>query len=279
MNIEFRADLHTHTYCSDGTDSPLELLQKAKNAGLQGLSITDHDTLDAYTDDFFVLAKSLGIEILPGIEISSEDGDASVHILGYNIDLSSQRFRLFLQEMIRRRSERNRKILAKLEQRGFVIQEEELLQHARLQFPGRTIGRPHIADFMVKKGYVSTMQAAFERYLREGGLCFVPGIRYTPLEVIDQVHAAGGKAVLAHPHFIKNGSLLHRLLALPFDGLECYYGTLLLDQERTWIELAKRKGWIATGGSDYHSTIKSHISLGCSWVGRDIFDLLRKETS
>lgn len=278
MKPEFRADLHTHTHCSDGTDSPFELLKKAKKEGLQGLSITDHDTIDAYTPELFALAKELSIQLLSGIELSSEVGDTSVHILGYNIDLNCPSLRAFLAQMIERRNERNRKMLSKLEKRGLPITEEELIAHTQKLCSSRTIGRPHIAQLMVQKGYVATIQHAFEKYLQEGALCFVPGIRYSPAEVVEQIHLAKGKAVLAHPHFSKKGSFLRELLALPLDGIECYYGTLRQSQELPWLEIAKEKGWIATGGSDYHGSIKPHITLGCSWVGEETFNQLCYKT-
>src|SRR3989344_3875175 len=271
---EIRADLHTHTHCSDGTDAPIALLQKAFEAGLQGLSITDHDTIDAYTPDLFSLAKELGIRLLPGLELSSEWEGASVHILGYNVDLQDKLLRAFLSDMIDRRERRNRAILANLQKRGFFIDEAELKATAKKAFSNRTIARPHIAEMMVRKGYVKTRQEAFEPYLQDGASCYSPGIKYTPSEVIEQIHQAGGKAVLAHPHFFKKGKLLKHLLSLPFDGIECYYGTLYPEQEKPWVKLAQEKGWIATGGSDYHGSVKAYVTLGASWVGLETFEKL-----
>lgn len=272
MQNEFRADLHCHTTCSDGSDHPLALLQLAKQAGLQGLSITDHDTFDAYTPELFTEAANLGIRLLPGIEISSELEDISVHILGYGYDIHSTELKEFLVLMQKRRGERNRAILKKLADRKLPISEEELKAFAT----HRTIGRPHIAQIMVKKGYVRTIRDAFEHYLREGGLCYAPGIKYTPREVIDEIHKAKGKAVLAHPHFFKKGSFLRKLLDLPFDGLECYYSRLAKVLEVPWLKIAKERSLIATGGSDYHGELKPHISLGCSWVNEHTFELLLK---
>lgn len=276
---DFRADLHTHTHCSDGTDAPSDLLHKAKDAHLQGLSITDHDTIDAYTPELFSLAEQLGIQLLSGIELSSEWEGISVHILGYRIDLASSPLRTFLIDMNKRRKERNRAILANLQKRGFFIDETELEAAAKKAFSNRTIGRPHIADMMVSKGYVKTRQEAFERYLRDGASCYAPGIKYTPNEVIEQIHQAGGKAVLAHPHFLKKGALLKKLLSLPFQGIECYYGTLYPEQEKPWVEIAREKGWIATGGSDYHGSIKPYVSLGASWVGLETFSKLNSKAN
>lgn len=271
MHKEFRADLHCHTNCSDGSDAPLKLLRLAKQMDLQGLSVTDHDTTDAYTKEFLAEAKNLEIEILPGIEISSEMEDASVHILGYGYDLDDLGLKQFLVLMQERRRERNRAILKKLNERKMVISEEELKAFATQ----RTIGRPHIAQIMVNKGYVSTVRDAFELYLKEGGVCYAAGIKYNPKEVIDQIHKAKGRAVLAHPHFIKKGAFLRKLLDLPFDGIECYYSRLDKALEKPWLKLAKDRGLIATGGSDYHGDFKPYISLGCSWVGEHTFRLLQ----
>lgn len=267
--VEFRADLHCHTICSDGTDSPEDVVRKAAALGLQGLSITDHDTIDAYSPALFSLAKELNIRLLAGIELSSELGTTSVHVLGYGIDLQSSAFHTFLQNMIQRRHERNENILQKLRAKGFAIQREDL---EKLAF--RTIGRPHIAQVLVDKGYVASRKEAFDRYLKEGASCYAPGIKFTPLEVIDQIHGAGGKAILAHPHFITQGTLRRTLLKLPLDGLEGYYGNLHPFQEKPWVDLAKERGWIVTGGSDYHGSVRPGINLGCSWVGLDIFNVL-----
>ncbi|MGB7979007.1 MAG: PHP domain-containing protein [Chlamydiales bacterium] len=270
MPKEFRADIHCHTNCSDGSDAPLALLRLAREADLQGLSITDHDTIDAYTPELFVEAKSLDVLLLPGIEISSELDDVSVHILGYGFDLNDAGLKEFLILMQERRGERNRAILKKLAERKMPISEEELNAFAT----ERTVGRPHIAQMMVRKRYVATIQEAFEIYLKEGGLCYASGIKYSPREVIDQIHKARGQAVLAHPHFIKKGAFLRKLLDLPFDGLECYYSRLAKALELPWLKIAKERGLIATGGSDYHGALKPHIPLGCSWVGEQTFTRL-----
>lgn len=274
MTTEFRADLHCHTNCSDGSDDPLTLLRLAKQVGLQGLSITDHDTLDAYTPELFKEAENLDIHLMTGIELSSELDHVPVHILGYGYEIGGSGLKEFLEELQRRRGDRNRAILQKLAERKMPISEEELIAFALKARAKRTIGRPHIAQMMVIKGYVATPQQAFERYLREGALCYAPGIKFSPQEAIDQIHKAHGKAVLAHPHFLKKGSFLRKLLDLPFDGIECYYAVLHKEQERPWLKIAKERSWIATGGSDYHGALKPHIPLGCSWVNEHIFQQL-----
>jgi len=268
----FRADLHCHSYYSDGEDSPFELLAKAKAAGLQGLSITDHDTMEAYSPDVFEEAKRLKIQLLTGIELSSELQDASIHVLGYGFDWKNTHFQQFLAESRKRRRTRNLAILEKLKKHKMPIEEEELI--AFVERKSRIIGRPHIAQLMIKKGYVLSVQEAFERYLREGASCYPFGIKFHPREAIDQIHQAGGKAVLAHPHFLRSGVLKKELLSLFFDGIECHYGTLPKELEQEWVKLAEKRGWLATGGSDYHGSFKPHVSLGCSWVGEAVFNKL-----
>ena len=264
--VEFRADLHCHTTCSDGTDSPEVVIRKAALIGLQGLSITDHDTIAAYTPQLFSLAEELKIQLLAGLELSSEWEKTSVHILGYGIDLQSSSLRDFLISMVRRRNERNENIVQKLKNKGFAI---ELGEIERLGFP--IIGRPHIAWLMVKKGYVKSTKEAFDRYLKDGASCYASGIKFTPQEVIDQIHSAKGKAILAHPHFLPQGSFIREILKLPLDGLEGYYGLLHPFQEKHWLDLAKTRNWIVTGGSDYHGSVKPDTPLGASWTSQETF--------
>jgi predicted metal-dependent phosphoesterase TrpH len=272
----FRADLHCHTYCSDGSDSPLEVLHKAKAAGLQGLSITDHDSIEAYTPELFAAAEALGLRLLPGVELSSEWEGCSVHILGYGFDLHAAALRSFLEGMQIRRRERNCAILNNLRKVNCPIEEEELITHVKKRYGNRTIGRPHIAELMVEKGYVTTIREAFQKYLHDHASCYASGIKYTPREVIDVIHEAHGKAVLAHPHFLPKGRVTQQLLSLPFDGLEARYGLLHKEQEAPWVKLAEKRGWIVTGGSDYHGALKPSIGLGCSWVELEVFGRLLK---
>ncbi|HSX14158.1 MAG TPA: PHP domain-containing protein [Chlamydiales bacterium] len=273
MTSLFRADLHCHSICSDGSDTPLELLKLAKKAGLSGLSITDHDTIEAYSPEVLASAQEIGIQLLSGVELSTEFGNHTIHILGYGFDTQSKSLISFLEEMQRRRNERNRAILKKLASKNIIVTEEELATFVTVGVK-KTIGRPHIAQIMLKKGYVRNLQEAFSNYLSEGTFYYVPGFKFTPLEAIQVIHEANGKAVLAHPHYIQKGRILNSLLDLPFDGIECYYGSLLEHQERPWIKIATDKNWIATGGSDYHGHFRPRISLGCSYVNEFTFKRL-----
>jgi predicted metal-dependent phosphoesterase TrpH len=272
---DFRADLHCHSNCSDGSDDPLTLLELAKQTGLSGLSITDHDTIHAYTPELYAKAKELDIELLIGTEISTEFEGLTVHILAYGFD---ETLGEFLDEALKKRQERNRVILLKLKKKGIIIEESEL----RLHGPDQIIGRPHIAAVLLQRGIVSSIQEAFERYLKDTAPCYSIGGKFTPREAIGAIKQAKGKAVLAHPHFIKKGRFLRELLSHSFNGIECHYGRLHREQEKPWIKIAKEKGWIATGGSDYHGKLKPYIQLGCSWVDEETFRKLtesREETA
>ena len=207
---------------------------------------------------------------MPGVELSTELDGVVVHILGYGFDLKSIELRQLLDEIQTFRVKRNRAILDKLKAKNMIITEEELLSLG----DQRSIGRPHIAQLLLKKGYVFSFAQAFEMYLKDGASCYVSGFKITPAEAIAKIHEANGKAILAHPHFIKEQRILKKLLGLPFDGIECYYAMLSKTQEASWIALAKQRRWIATGGSDYHGTYKPYISLGASWVDWTTFQAL-----
>jgi hypothetical protein len=262
--VEFRADLHIHSCCSDGFDTPMQILILAKQAGLSALSITDHDTIQAYTPELFSQAKSFSLELLMGVEISAELFGLTVHILAYDFLSTLQEF---LNEVAKKRYERNQKILDKLKKKGISIEEKTLHSSG----PSQIIGRPHIADAMVKMGVVSSTAEAFDQYLKDGASCYVPCGKFTPAEVITAVHQSNGLAVLAHPHFLKKGRFLREILQMPFDGIECYYGSFALERVAPWLQMAKERGWIATGGSDYHGAIRHFSMIGSSWVNEEVF--------
>lgn len=264
-----RVDLHCHSTFSDGTLTPMELLDQAHELGLQGISITDHDTVEAYNSELFDQAGKLGLILIPGIEISSTFHGANVHILGYGYDLKDMKFRTFIEKIQKKRIARNQAMLKKLADQGMPIEESELTENV---FGTHVIGRPHIAQMMVKKGYVESFEKAFELFIKDDACCYVSGEKFSSEEVILQIHKAKGKAVLAHPHLIKNSTLTARLLKLQFDGIEGYYGSMPAHIEKKWIQAGKERGWIVTGGSDFHGWIKPHIQLGASWIDGTVVD-------
>jgi predicted metal-dependent phosphoesterase TrpH len=241
------------------------LLDYAKERDLTGLSITDHDTVGAYPIAL-PYAAQLGIELIPGIEISAHYQNTSIHVLGYAFDLANEVLDSLCQQLQTDRNQRNEKILAKLSQ----IQLPVTIDEIRAQFPNGTIGRPHIAKVMMQKGYVKSMQKAFQRYLGEKQRCYVGGMTVTVEQAIEVIQRAGGFAVLAHPHSLKP-RILEALCAMPFDGIEVYYGHLSLKQEQPILSIALRKNWLITGGSDFHGEKKSFHNLGCSFTPPETF--------
>ncbi|MFZ4772861.1 MAG: PHP domain-containing protein [Chlamydiia bacterium] len=235
-------DLHTHTTASDGKLSPFELIDEAVQRGLPGISITDHDTVDAYTDKLFAYAEQKGIFLGAGIEISTQFKKHSVHILGYDIDVKSSAMSRFLKDTQKRRVDRNRKMVELLRELGYKIDWEDK-EH---------LGRPHMAQKLIDKGYVATMREAFDQLLAEGKPGFVMGDFPSTEEGISLIHEAKGKAFIAHPHVIRPKRLVKKLLDLPFDGIEAHYGIFSKDDNLYFEVMGKHKNLLISGGTDFH---------------------------
>lgn len=273
MREGFRADMHCHTTCSDGTVNPTDIIHLAAHLDLQGLSITDHDTIDAY-QTASPIAKLKEISLISGVEFSAVLRGSSVHILAYSFASSSTLIEQFCKRHLQRRTSRNEQILKLLASHGMPISRED--------FPAGTldskhpIGRPHIALAMVKKGYVSSIQQAFHEYIGDKKSCCVIGDSFTVEETLEIIHAANGLAVIAHPHLIDEDKILRELLLMNFDGIEGYYAKFPRTAQERWVQIGSKKGWIVTGGSDFHGEIKPHLPLGSSWVNEETFLILQK---
>jgi len=268
--MDFRADLHCHSTCSDGTFAPSEIALLAKKQGLRGLAITDHDTIEAY-NTLFDDANAIGMDLISGVEFSCIHKELSVHILGYAFATTHKQLKAFCGLHKNRRTDRNRAILQRLSHEGMIITEEDLQKTAT----GSSIGRPHIALALVEKGYVQSVPEAFKRYIGEGQPCYAKGKGFSVEETIATIHSAGGVAIIAHPHLIKDQKTLNDLMEMPFDGLEAYYGLFQKETDEKWVQKARKKGWLITGGSDFHGTIKPNIPLGCSWTPEEMFRMLK----
>lgn len=266
--MTFRADLHCHSTCSDGTLSPNELVDLAINRNLQGLSITDHDAFNAYPDVLNYASKK-GLEMVTGVEFSASMKGKSVHILGYAFDPENKGLKAFTDRHLERRLTRNRELLSNLHKEGLEITEEELYTS-----PSHMIGRPHIAHLMVQKGYVKDIREAFKKFLGDGAKCFVPGPLFSIEETLEKIREAGGKPVLAHPHLYDSKKFVKKVLECGFWGMECTYGSLSIEQNAPWHTLANELGLQKTAGSDFHGLAKSNAALGSSFVSREQFTLL-----
>jgi predicted metal-dependent phosphoesterase TrpH len=268
---DFKADLHCHSTCSDGTLTPSQLVLHAKEKGLSGLAITDHDTIDSYPLAFQTAQKE-NIKLITGAEFSAYFKNHSVHILCYAYPPESPILKTFSARHEQRRQNRNQAILDLLVFNEMPLNKEEIIKyspHAQGAF-----GRVHIARAMVQKGYVKDINEAFRLYLAENMPCYNPGELFTVEETLETIHRAGGLAFIAHPHLIKSNRLIKKLLDLPFDGLEAYYARFPTSENAKWIKMAETKKWMISGGSDFHGEVKPDTPLGASWVGEEIFMLL-----
>ena len=253
-----KADLHMHSVFSDGTDEVPAIVAKAKAAGLSLMSLTDHDTVKG-VGLALEEGEKHGIKVLPGIEISTY-AICEVHILGYNIDINNDRLLTRLAEIEDKRHERIKAILTNLKKYNIELDEEKIFDRIG------TVGRMHIAKQLLAKGYCQTITEAFDRYLGERGIAYVPSKRITPLEGVKLIKAAGGLAVVAHPLiFCQKGKLddlIGGLKTYGLDGLEVYYPTHTLDDTAKLYDLAKKNRLIATGGTDYHGLNKKGVEPG-----------------
>ncbi|MBU6997595.1 MAG: PHP domain-containing protein [Theionarchaea archaeon] len=252
-------DLHTHTTCSDGTLSPEALVQYAREKNLEAIAVTDHDSV-AGNERAIQEGVSTGIEVVPGVELSAECEKGSLHILGLFVDSRSYSITeatVFLQK---KRRERNISIIGALEVMGMSIEKELFLHNAYL-------GRPHIAQALVRAGYCSTIDEAFEEYLKRGASAYVEREKLSERATIRSLIGAGGIPVLAHPVTVFDvEKTVERLCKEGLKGIEVYYPSHTEENVDHFKFLAKQHGLFITGGSDFHGSHKPHIDLGCMKV-------------
>jgi len=256
-------DLHTHSTASDGRLSPAALVSYAHEKGLEALALTDHDTVEGLAEAL-AAGQQLGLEVLPGIEISADWPESTLHILGYFIDYHDGQLLERLRILQDARNRRNPEIIRKLCSLGCDITLEEVMAEA---ITGQ-VGRPHIAQVLLQKGYVKSSQEAFDRYLRKGGAAYVDKFRFDPREAISMIRAAGGLAVLAHPSTlaIRNSAELDAFVVAMkgcgLTGIEAFYSEHTPQQTRLYQEVARRHRLLVTGGSDFHGAYIKGIDLG-----------------
>lgn len=258
-------DLHTHSCCSDGTLTPRELVDYAIEKGLSAVALTDHDTVDGL-DELTAYAKDKPIEVIPGIEYSTEYNNRDVHIVGLFIDHKAPVFQAYLTRFQQSRTDRNYKLCANLRGAGIDITYEALTE----AFPGAVITRAHYASFLLDKGYVKSRNEAFDRYLGDNTPYFVHREKVTPEEVIAVTLKAGGIPILAHPTLYKLGReqldvLLSRLKSAGLMGIECFYSTYTPADERQMHALAKQYNLLPSGGSDFHGANKPGLDLAVGY--------------
>jgi predicted metal-dependent phosphoesterase TrpH len=245
-------DLHTHSSVSDGTESPAELVGAAVAAGLGTVALTDHDSTSGWQEAFDAAAGT-GITVIPGMELSTNFGPASVHMLAYLFDPNDPGVVAQTARIRDGRLHRAESIVAKIS-RDYDLSWDDVMAQST---DGGTLGRPHIADALVAKGIVSDRTAAFQSILHWQGGYYEKYYAPSPLEGVRMIRAAGGVPVLAHPathgrYRVMDESVLAQLVDEGLFGLEVYHRDNTPDGREWLLELAARFGLVVTGSSDYH---------------------------
>ncbi|MCX5715245.1 MAG: PHP domain-containing protein [Candidatus Omnitrophica bacterium] len=262
------ADLHTHTVFSDGTKSPEGLVAEAKKQRLDCIAVCDHDTVGAVSQALSFGSKQ-GVEVLPGIELSTEFEGIEVHLLGYMIDPQNPALKEKLDFLKNNRVHRIYEIVGRLESLGVKLKPESVFDIAN----GGTPGRLHIARAMLKEKLVNTINEAFVRFIGDRSPAYVCGFRLEPQEAIRLIKQAGGVSVLAHPYSIKRDELIPVLAAAGLSGLEVYYPEHTQSMINFYLNLAQKYNLLVTGGSDYHGAAKPDVKMG---VVRIPYELVEK---
>ena len=251
------ADLHLHTFFSDGTFSPEELTAHGQRHGLRAMALSDHDTVEGCARMTAACATA-GIEFIPAAELTAELDDHELHILGYFLDTSDARLLTELGRFQGVRQNRIREMVARLQKLNVPLREELVFEVANCRSPGR----PHVARALVQAGLCASLDQAFERFLKKGKPAWVPKCKMSATEAIDLIHGAGGLAVLAHPGLNRRDDLIPALAASGLDGIECYHTKHAAAQAEHYVRMAEQSRLLVTGGSDCHGLSKGRPLIG-----------------
>jgi hypothetical protein len=257
-----RIDLHTHSSASDGSCTPTQLIEAAAAAGLSAVALTDHDTM-AGVPEAMEAAKVCGIECIPGIELSAVWGDGDIHIVGLFLDPKDPILSARLNHFQELRDGRNLKMVQKMQAAGIDISLEKL----RKTDGDAVITRGNLARYLLRIGYVASIQEAFEKYLSPGMAFFVPKTGVTPEDAVKAICDGGGRAILAHPllyHFSPSEleTCVNLLKSYGLSGIETYYSSYTDADMRDMKRFADRHQLLYSGGSDFHGNVKPHIQIG-----------------
>ncbi len=268
---ECKADLHIHSIYSDGADSPLEIIDKAKKHQLKAISITDHDNINAFPVGKNYAIEA-GIELIQGVEISTIFKGIDLHLLGYYFDMDNRALIEYMNFLQEERKIRAQKIIDKLALQGIELDLNKVFKKAN---PG-SVGRPHIADVLVADGHVRSYQNAFNCYIGDNCNCFVPKYRITPKEAIQLIKNAGGMCFVAHPGIDVDDFGMHELIQLGIDGIETIHPRHTAQQILHFQKIIKKYRLLESGGSDCHGNRKKEPLLGKLTIPCAVVDKIRK---
>ena len=235
------------------------------------MAITDHDNVDGLKEGR-VEAEKVGITFVNGIEVSANFLSKDIHILGYFLNLEDEAFLGWLKNLQEKRHNRTLEMLKKLSKLGIEIS----LAEVEGEVLGNVIGRPHIAKMIIKKGFAATMDEVFDRYLGDGKPAYVPKVGVDMVEVVKKLKANGAVVILAHPHLVSHSddtvvNIIDKLVKNGLDGLELYYPNIDIKKRKKLLKIAKKRGLILTGGSDFHGLNRAGIDLGTGDISIEVF--------
>ncbi len=253
-----KVDLHVHSTASDGRLSPEEVVRKAAELGLAVIALADHDSVDGIIPALRAAREFPQLKLIPAVEVSTDVPSGEVHILGYFIDYTSVELAEALARFRNSRERRAQGMVAKLAKLGIHIEWQRVKELAG----DGSIARPHIAQAMLEKGYISSIREAFDKYIARDGPAYVEREKLTPVQAVELIVQAEGLAVMAHPLTAPDPeAMIGELKSAGLVGLEAYYDGYTAEEINTLVGLAERHGLIATGGSDYHGLDESDETM------------------
>jgi hypothetical protein len=251
------ADLHLHTYFSDGTFSPEELVGHGHRLGFAALALTDHDSVEGCARMTAACAAA-GIDFIPGTELTAEHNDTEIHLLGYYLDTENQTLLTEIAKFQAVRQNRIHEMVSRLNGLKVPLKVESVFALANCKSPGR----PHVARALVKAGLVGSLDEAFERFLKKNRPAWVPKAKMSALEAVELVHQAGGLAVMAHPGLNRTDDVIPVLVEAGLDGIECFHTKHSTAASERYLEIADKFHLLITGGSDCHGFSKGKPLIG-----------------
>ena len=254
---DLSADLHLHTFFSDGTYSPEELVAQAIREELHVVALTDHDTVEG-CGRTAAACHAAGIEFISGTELTAEQDGHEIHILGYGMDLENQRFLAEIGKFQAVRQDRIREMVQRLNRANVPLQAEEVFALANCRAPGR----PHVARALVQAGLVGSLDEAFERFLKKNRPAWVPKFKISAADANALIHQSGGVAVMAHPGLNRSDEVIPSMVESGLDGIECFHTKHSAATSEHYLQIAERFHLLVTGGSDCHGLSKGRPLIG-----------------
>ena len=270
--VQGRIDLHLHTKFSDGTLSPEEVIIEAQRKGFTIVSICDHDCTDG-VEPAVQAGLKYGVRVIPGVEITAEQENLEIHILGYFMDCKDEKFKEKLAEIRKSRIKRIYDMIEKLKEFDINVSAEDVFMLSK----DGSVGRPHLARILLNEGFVNSEEEAFRKYLGDKAPCYVRRFNVVPEEAINSIVEAKGIPVYAHPKVTGRDDFIPGFVKAGLRGIEAYHSDHALSDSKHYEELAARYNLLVTGGSDFHGDVKKNVFIGKVDIPYRLVEELEKE--